>query len=283
MTIRTGFWFGTTLLLLASCGGGGSNSMDPASVPTALQRLVGGTAPTETADEQGVRSRDIVPRSDSKVDTGYYVDYHDASAQNYTTTVQCSGASCVHGDTSFGISPWPESGVATMILTRNGITIRSRLWSGGGQTVGSTLHDSEFRSFIAKRSDHTGRKSEAHGDLSGSEPSVGGVWRGMMSGVLAESDDFLLGDATLRYSASGSGGSLDAEFANIVNFTRNRAHALSSAMFANVQVGSDGTFNHGNPNNKIQGGFYGNTHSEAAGIFEFSGILGAFGTKRQDP
>lgn len=261
--------------------------MDPAYAPTALQRLVGGTAPTETADEQDVRSRDIFSRSDYRIDTGWYVDVHDASVQDYKTTVQCSGRACEHSgpgwSQSFGLEGWSNRNIGTTILTRNGITIASYLHSSGSRYVSSTLNDSVFVSNFQLRSDSRVRGSLAWGDLSGSEPSVSGVWRGMMSGVLAESDDLLLGDATLQYSASGSGGSLDAQFTNIVNITRNRAHTLSSAEFANVQVGSDGTFDYGNPNNKIHGGFYGSTHSEATGIFEFGGILGAFGTKRQSP
>lgn len=288
-TTRAGFWLGTTLSLLVSCSGSGgsSNLMDPASTPTALQRLVGGTAPTETADEQDVRNRDISSRTDYRIDTGWYVDFRDASVQDYRTTVQCSGRACEHSgpgwSQSFDLESWSVRAIGTTILTRNGITIASHLSSGGSRYVSSTLNDSVFASNAQVRSDSLLRGSLAWGDLSGSEPSVSGVWRGMMSGVLAESDDLLLGDATLRYSASGSGGSLDAQFTNIVNFTRNRAHTLPSAEFANVQVGSDGTFDYGNPNNKIHGGFYGSTHSEATGIFEFGGILGAFGTKRQSP
>ena len=43
----------------------------------------------------------------------------------------------------------------------------------------------------------------------------------------------------------------------------------------------DGTFKTGQSGTRIQGGFYGPDHVEAAGIFEQSGILGALGATRQ--
>ena len=48
-----------------------------------------------------------------------------------------------------------------------------------------------------------------------------------------------------------------------------------------VAVGPDGTFARGRTGARIQGGFFGPHHAEAAGIFEQSGIVGAFGARRQ--
>ena len=52
-------------------------------------------------------------------------------------------------------------------------------------------------------------------------------------------------------------------------------------LFENVAVGADGTFARGQSGGRIQGGFYGPGHAEAAGVFEQSGIAGTFGAKRQ--
>lgn len=267
-------------ILLASCegSGGGIASIDP----NVAQRLTGGSAPVESAGEQDVRSRDIFQRADSRVDTAIYFDFADASRQDVITTPSCSGTTCQHraaGETERTDLLSATFIIGTTILTRNAITVESYFRSNHAQ-VGSTLRDSAFFSSIRKGNGITARASTAFGDLSRSSPPVDGVWRGMMSGVLAESDDLLLGDAVLRYSVSGSGGSLSAEFANIVNVTRSRAHTWPNTEFANVQVRSDGTFSRRGSNSRIQGGFYGNGHSEATGVFEHGEILGAFGTKR---
>ena len=48
-----------------------------------------------------------------------------------------------------------------------------------------------------------------------------------------------------------------------------------------MPLGADGTFEAGLTGNRIQGGFYGPGHAEAAGIFEQSNIVGAFGATLQ--
>jgi len=52
-------------------------------------------------------------------------------------------------------------------------------------------------------------------------------------------------------------------------------------IFADVPISGRGTFEAGLSGNRIQGGFYGPGHVEAAGVFEQSNIVGAFGAKRQ--
>ena len=47
-------------------------------------------------------------------------------------------------------------------------------------------------------------------------------------------------------------------------------------MFNDIPVGPQGTFQSGLTGNRIQGGFYGPGHAEAAGVFEQSNIVGAF-------
>ena len=51
--------------------------------------------------------------------------------------------------------------------------------------------------------------------------------------------------------------------------------------FSDLEVGPDGTFSRGQSGARIQGGFYGPDHAEAAGVFEQSDIVGAFGAKRR--
>lgn len=253
--------------------------------PIAAQRLTGGTSPTETAGELDDRDREIFRRSDSRVDTAIYFDFNDATRQDIVTVPNCSMSICEHRYPGGTFRTDLLSGTfvpSTPILTRNGITIYSIFRSEGVQ-IGSGLHNSIFRSGIYVDDISKERSSGTYGDLSGSKPPINGIWRGMMSGVLADSDDLLLGDAELTYSVLGSGETLRADFTNIANVTRNRAHTRPNVRFRPVPVSSDGTFNRRNSNSRIQGGFYGAAHSEVTGVFEHGGILGAFGTKRQNP
>ena len=76
-------------------------------------------------------------------------------------------------------------------------------------------------------------------------------------------------------------GGLDAAFSGIRNIDRGTAHSTETVIFSDLEVGADGTFSRGQSGARIQGGFHGPGHAEAAGVFEQSGIVGAFGAKRQ--
>ncbi len=128
------------------------------------------------------------------------------------------------------------------------------------------------------------RGGVAAGDLTGSRPGGGtATWTGLMTGAptgVAGRSDFLQGDAALTYDFGAR--TLDAAFTGIRNVTRNSAHSVRSVRFAGVPVSPGGTFLSGATGNRIQGGFHGPAHAEAAGVFEQQGIVGAFGARRQD-
>ena len=135
------------------------------------------------------------------------------------------------------------------------------------------------------------------GDLTGTLPFTrpgSATWQGLMVGTPATGNragNLLQGDATLRYNfdVSYPGGgvvgvyseTLDAAFTDIKDLTRNAAHSTERARFADVPVAADGTYAAGSTGNRIEGGFSGPDHAETAGVFEQSGIVGAFGAKRQ--
>ena len=56
---------------------------------------------------------------------------------------------------------------------------------------------------------------------------------------------------------------------------------IGTVIFSDLEVGPDGTFSRGRSGTRIHGGFQGPGHAEAAGIFEQSDIVGAFGATRQ--
>ena len=88
-----------------------------------------------------------------------------------------------------------------------------------------------------------------------------------------------VGTAALNYDMAAGG--LDAAFSGIRNIDRGMAHGVETVTFSDLAVQPDGTFARGGSGTRIQGGFYGPGHAEAAGIFEQSDIVGAFGAKRQ--
>ena len=59
------------------------------------------------------------------------------------------------------------------------------------------------------------------------------------------------------------------------------AHTVETVAFSDLTVEADGIFARSQSGSCIEGGFYGPGHAEAAGIFEQSDIVGAFGAKRQ--
>ena len=127
----------------------------------------------------------------------------------------------------------------------------------------------------------TGSVGLSGGDLTGTAPAGGAAWRGIMVGAPQGGTDILQGDAVLTYTMGG-GGTLDASFTGIMNLDQAASHSVTEVSFADVPVGSDGTYGYGTQGDRIRGGFHGPDHAETAGIFERSGIVGAFGALKEE-
>ncbi len=132
--------------------------------------------------------------------------------------------------------------------------------------------------------DITGRFGIAGGDATGTPlGNVSASWSGLMVGAPKDGafrDNVLVGDADLAYTySSDTGGAIDAAFSNIENVRQGAAHSTPSVRFDDVPVAPDGSYRKGGIGNRIHGGFFGPNHEEAAGVFERSGIVGAFGAK----
>ena len=125
------------------------------------------------------------------------------------------------------------------------------------------------------------RRGWAVGALTGSRPLESATWRGLMVGAPtagARRGERLQGDATLTYSFGSQ--RLNAAFTDIKNIDSPSAHSVSSVRFSGVPVDTRGQFQADLKGNRIQGGFYGPGHAEAAGVFEKSNIVGAFGARK---
>ncbi len=289
---------------LAACGGGKSGS-DPLSSLESIRELTGMTAPVEKPAAQKARAPGIASRSDSLIISTTYVETSDDELPTFSFGAQCAGTRCTISEPRIGyVRTVTLSELETITLseleivdgspeavgTKHGITLMS---------VTGRRMDDEFTTFGAWMA-HGGFQVEtarvvipddirmnlvsglALGDLTGSRPRGSATWIGLMVGTPATGDnlgDRLQGDAALNYDMSAGGG-LDVGFSSIKNIDRGTAHTTSTVLFADVPISSSGTFEAGHAGNRIQGGFYGPDHIEAAGIFEQSNIVGAFGAKR---
>ena len=126
------------------------------------------------------------------------------------------------------------------------------------------------------------------GEFTRAAPTGSATWLGIMVGTSVTGDargERLVGDAarSLDFPAGGDGPSpsLDIVFGGIMNIDRGTAHGVETVLFSDLTVGPDGTFSQGRSGTRIQGGFHGHGNAEAAGIYQRSDIVGAFGTTRQ--
>ena len=279
-------------------GGGNAVNLDPGSA----QQTSGGTAPAELASEAVFRATSIGSRADSLLLTTVHYQTSVPEYRNVVVEPYCSTRSCTLSHTMTGITLYSTvdsiiqnaySGTVReqSIFTKQGVTLIERAWNAPwsqgrseGHILAGVLEHSAFGALTETITyggeTFAGRYAGAFGDRTGSHASTSGVWRGQMSAVTESSSDFLQGDATLTYSVSDSGGTLNAEFSGITNLSRNSAHSVPNVSFPDVEITPSGSFSQGVRGNRIQGAFYGSNAGEIAGTFERSKILGAYGTRR---
>ena len=183
--------------------------------------------------------------------------------------------------TDLDLSDVPKAAVGT----RHGVTLMS--WSESDYTAyGAWIKHGGFavvtEDYVVDDVRIDVRYGFAGGDLTGTRPTGSATWLGLMVGTPATGahrGDRLQGDAALNYDMDAGG--LDVGFSSIKNIDRGRAHSTPTVLFTDVPISSRGTFQAGVTGNRIQGGFYGPGHVEAAGVFERANIVGAFEAKRQ--
>lgn len=277
---------------LAACGGGSGTRISPDEVAT----LTGASPAAESAVEQSARAASIVSRSDSLILSTVHGTTTHSDLPNFRLRANCARTRCTLRE--------PRSGVTTTItlddlefvnnattdfsLTKHEITM-FRTHATDISSYGAWMDHAGFAVQTETASvdvgglnvDFRSHYGLAGGDLTGSRPTgISATWQGLMVGTPASgTGNILQGDAVLEYTLDS--GTLDAAFTDIKDLTRNAAHTTDSVRFDDVSVARDGTYRAGATGNRIQGGFYGPEHAETAGIFEQSGIIGAFGAKKQ--
>ena len=254
-------------LLLAACGGGGSG---------------GGTA--SNGGPSGPRA---APEPDTIVLGDVLIA---AQSQLSRAEASCSGALCTvsfQGESATidlrDVDPTGPAVTITGQQTRNGVQIGRATASGAGfhfntfgvwgtynagtPLVGSTTIQGVGVRFAFPMS---------LGDGSGSNPLTGSAsWTGAMAGVKVGGSSLgteVTGDATLTANLNAS--SLDLAFTNIAE--RGSGALSNDIRWQGVPMQS-GSFQASG----LDGRFYGPNHEEAGGVFERSGIAGAFSLARQ--
>ncbi len=285
------------VLSLSACiGSGGSNSR-LASTPGEIRDLAGLSAPIETGAAQQARLQDIVSRADSLVVT---TAHSELVVSDKTRTIrqlsECSGAVCELLDPTTGETDTTtlddavvELGEMEPIGSAHGVTLMSQSRQQMGLDAVSLGAWMEHGSFslnsvraVSEEVESETLRATALGDLTDRPLTGSASWLGIMVGTPTVGEgrgDRLVGTAALNYDMATGG--LDAGFSGIRNIDRGRTHGVETLFFTNLAVAPDGTFSSGQSGTRIQGGFYGPGHAEAAGIFEQSNIVGAFGAKRQ--
>ncbi len=292
-------------LSLAACGGGGESVSERTPTLDEIRALTGLSAATETAEAAQARGLDIFPRADSLILSTMHGETGSAEIPTFRLLTQCGGAQCTLTDPLSGsvdtidLANTPlRHGAATAIGSKHGITLVQESSTHTGAdlaSLGAWMEHSAFAVLHESQSGDAGRVDVRYGiavgELAGTLPGpVPGTatWSGLMVGTPVSGDargERLVGDAVLTYDfpfwVGAPEPSLDVAFGGIRNIDRGTAHTVEAVLFFNLAVGPDGTFARGPTGTRIQGGFFGPNHAEAAGIFEQSGIAGAFGAKRR--
>ena len=285
------------ILSLAACGGGGDMNSRPALSPGDIRELTGLSVPVETAQAQQARQREVYSRADSLILSTMHVGVaFPDETRRFRDPAECSGPRCelLHsttGETSIiALDDLVlDIGDAETISSAHGVTLMTESVHHMGDDITSLGAWMEHGSFFLNTQGWVDEDAEvdlvytvAMGELTDRPLTGSATWLGIMVGTPTAGEDEgdrLVGTAALNYDMAAGG--LDAAFSGIKNIDRGTAHDVEAVVFSDLEVGSDGTFARGQSGTRIQGGFYGPDHAEAAGIFEQSDIVGAFGAKRQ--
>ena len=281
-----------TVLLLAGCGGGGGG--DSGLNPAGVMELTGAQSPVETSAAQLSRAAGIISRADSMIMSTMSGETNHPALPTFQITANCSVAQCRLREPTLGyaetiyLSDLEFRGEysSTALGTKNGVTFLSASGSEDGLSFDALGAWMRHAGFVAQTESGTleditfhARYALAGGDLTNTAPTGSATWLGVMVGLDLAGGGKLAGDAALNFDLGM--GWLDAAFSSIKNLDSKSAHHTPTIMFTDVPVGSNGTFQAGLVGNKIQGAFYGPEHVEAAGVFEQSRTVGAFGAVKQ--
>ena len=285
-------------LSLAGCGGSGNLNSQPPPTLDEVRELTGLAAPVETAAAQQARQQEIYARADSLIVSTMHIEevLSDGTRTDHRGVSACSGAECelldpATGDTrTAGLdTPLVAPDEAEPVGSAHGITLMSaskHYMDVDVTSLGAWMEHSAFGLHrvraVCEEAEYDTLYASALGELTGRPLTGSATWLGTMVGTPiagADRGDRLVGTAALNYDMDAGG--LDAAFSGISNIDRGTAHRVETVIFSDLEVGSDGTFARGQSGARIQGGFHGPDHAEAAGIFEQSDIVGAFGAKRQ--
>ncbi len=286
--------------------------LDPeVDLPT-VRGYVGGSAPAASGADTVTKAETLNARTPgSLLSTDWYFTTKKAAGSSELMTFKavttCSGSTCessLPDDDDAEVVNFGDvedlftdnRSEVTAVLTKRGITLA---WidpeesSEGEGFLGAVLGHSVFG--LYEHSDPLEDEDlesyffagMAGGKLSGSRPSADVTWTGLMTGGVTAGNyrsHVLQGDAAVSYSSSDS--SISVSFTDIVDVEKSiesekkTPHSVSSISFSGVEVTPSGAFGEKSGSEYIQGGLYGPGNEEVAGVFEKSGVAGAFGANK---
>ena len=272
--------------VLAACGSGRDS----------VRELTGLDPAIEAPAAQIERAADVLARFDSLVLSTTHVETDLPAAPAFRLLAECGGARCTLTDALTGDSETVTTSdleipdlPAEALGTRHGVTliqVAGRYRGADHASLGAWMEHGGFsfqtNGVVADGIRADSLHATAGGDLTGVPLAGSATWLGLMVATPMIGDrrgERLVGDAALNYDMDVGG--LDIAFSSIKNIDRRSAHSTPTVIFADVPISAEGTFKTGSAGDRVQGGFYGPGHAEAAGIFERANMIGAFGARRQ--
>ena len=217
----------------------------------------------------------------------------DGAVERTRTT--CRGDTCAVGFLSLSRAGGFGIGNAELELLRErrGVSLAREEGSGTHrdyEAYGGWLEHSLFATRLARFTDGAGPSRGASivssyslGHSTGENPAAGSaLWEGLMLGrdmrASAGRGQAIRGDADVRVDFDAAAITVDVEFTGIVNIETGAPHGDMAWRGMPVEEGSFARRNA--PDDTVSGRFYGPGEEEVGGVFERSGIAGAFGARR---
>ncbi len=278
-------------LLLAGCTGSDFAQLGSDLGDHIGRELLGNKGPPaeETLSQQEKRARDFARRADALVATGAWADGRRVAPP------ECAATRCTWPGDAPGVPPDralsdlfpPEiAGVVARDEIHDGATgFVYSLGAEARRTWGYWMTHAVF-GLADEPGPELGRATHfgfAGGDRTGSRPSATARWSGPMVGTAVEdpaTGTRLLGDAALTWSTSAPD-TVEVSLGNIRSKASGAPWPVGAIRFDGIPLDAAGAFAHAAEGRSIRGGFHGPAHAEAAGAFEASGIVGAFGARRR--
>ena len=302
------------VLALSGCGGGDGGS-DPDAVSEAGRRLGGLSEPGYSGDEFAAGIETVADRADTLVLSNlvYFAEIEGLPA-SFRLSSDCEGGRCDQVEPFFGetfevtiddmrvddrvvgtLSPRPigeHHGVRTAhvlasdrLETGDAISLEGYAgWTEHGAflvTVGG-VEAGEFEGASVMSAMSLGSSTKPDPDP---VPVIAASWNGLVAGADVSDTDtrgnLVQGRARIDLELRSGDAVVGVAFTDL--FDLETEEARDSLRWEDLTVTADGFKDESSDDEYLRGRFYGPGHEVAGGVFERSGLLGAFGATKEEP